>query len=284
VKPTEILEKASTLSADQWLQVLLDSTENPVWNGIQLPTFPDPALQSMFVGSSNKHALMEGSHFYKAVLSQLEKHHIQLTSDSRVLDFGVGWGRYMRFFYRNVALNNLYGVDPWHLAIDMCRSNNVHGQLLQIGLRPPMVLADNTFDVTFAYSVFSHLSPDAGEQWIAELARCMKPGGLLLVTTQGRSFIDYCASLRNKPFESPWHEALQRSFQNVEKMYTDYDAGSMLYAANGGGDGLPSDVYGDAIVPEGHVKKVWGKYLELVDFIDDRQYLPQALVVMRKPA
>lgn len=282
MKPTEILDKAQHLSPDEWLQVLLASTDNTEWNGLHLPSFPHPDLQAAWVGSSNKHALMEGLHFYKAILSYLARQNVTLTADSRVLDFGVGWGRYMRFFYRDVALNNLYGVDPWHLAIDVCRETNVQGQLLQIGLRPPLVLADDLFDLTFAYSVFSHLSPDAGEQWIAELARCMKPGGLLVVTTQGRTFIDFCASLREKPYESLWHEGLARSFVATDQMYADYDAGKMLYAPNGGGEALPSDVYGDAIVPRGHVESVWGKYLELVDFVDDRSYLPQALVVMKK--
>ena len=67
-------------------------------------------------------------------------------------------------------------------------------------------------------------------------------------------------------------------------MYSDYDAGKMLYAANGGGEGLPPDVYGDAVVPRGHIEKCWGKHLRLLEFIDDRTYLPQALVVMQKPA
>ena len=40
--------------------------------------------------------------FYKAIKSQLEIQGIVLTKDSHVLDFGVGWGRYMRFFYRDV--------------------------------------------------------------------------------------------------------------------------------------------------------------------------------------
>ena len=283
MKPTEILDKAQTLDSNAWLEVLIASTKSSNWGGVQLPSFPDESLQASFVGSANEHALREGSHFYSAVLLQLEKHSGPLTAESKVLDFGVGWGRYMRFFYRNVALNNLYGVDPWHLAIDTCRDTNVHGQLLHINLRPPMVLADNTFDLVFAYSVFSHLSPTVGEQWIAELARCLKPGGLLIVTTQGRTFIDYCLSLRNTVIQSPWHEALQRSFNNVEQMYSDYDAGKILYAANGGGDGLPPDVYGDAIVPRGYVEAVWSKYLTLLEFIDDRAYLPQALVVMRKP-
>jgi 2-polyprenyl-3-methyl-5-hydroxy-6-metoxy-1,4-benzoquinol methylase len=283
LNPLLILNQARHLSPEEWLDVLINSTQNNEWNGITLPSFPDPAMQASFVGSSNTHALREGLHFYRVILHHLKTYSNDLTPDSKVLDFGVGWGRYMRFFYRDVALNNLYGVDPWHLAIDLCKETNVHGQLLQIGLRPPMVLADETFDLVFAYSVFSHLSPDVGSSWVEELARCLKPGGMLVVTTQGRTFIDYCASLRDKPSESLWHQALQKSFSDVEKMYSDYDAGNILYAANGGGEGLPPDVYGDAIVPKQHVEKHWTKHLELVNFIDDRNLLPQALIVMKKP-
>jgi SAM-dependent methyltransferase len=273
---------ASQHSPVAWRDLLISSVKQSQFGEVRLPTFPDSALQSLFVGSSNEHAMLEGFNFYSAILKYLDRVGKPLNPESKVLDFGCGWGRYMRYFYRDVLHKNLYGVDPWHLAIDTCRETGVHGQLMEIDLLPPTIFADNTFDLVFAYSVFSHLSPMASEKWIAEITRLLKPGGVVCVTTQGRTFIDYCASLRGKPPESVWHEYLQRSFPEPEQMYRRYDDGEFLYAPNGGGPALPSEIYGDAIVPRGHVEKIWCRHLNLINFVDDRSYLPQALVVMQK--
>jgi hypothetical protein len=103
LKSTDFLDKAKLLSSDDWLQVLPDSTSSSLWKGVQLPSFPDLALQSMFVGSSNHQALKEGANFYKAILSHLKAQGIELNSDSKALNFGIVpkahiekvWGKYI---------------------------------------------------------------------------------------------------------------------------------------------------------------------------------------------
>jgi len=44
------------------------------------------------------------------------------------------------------------------------------------------------FDLIFGISVFTHLSAIQQTQWIDELARICKTGGILLVTTMGAYF------------------------------------------------------------------------------------------------
>ena len=282
MNPAEIYRKVALLSAEQWRDVLLASVHEREWNGIAMPTFPKSELQSMFVGSSNEHALLEAYNFYVKVHEQLARHSVTLAASSRILDFGCGWGRYMRYFMRDLPWDRIYGVDPWHLAIDVCRQTGVYGQSIKIDLRPPLVFKPETFDLIFAYSVFSHLSQAAGLAWIEEFAKVVKPGGLLMLTTQGRTFIDYCASLRGRAPDSDWHASLQRSFADPDRAYADYDAGKFLYAANGGGPELPAEDYGEAAIPKGYIEANWTRYFELLEFIDDRNYMPQALIVMRR--
>jgi SAM-dependent methyltransferase len=56
------------------------------------------------------------------------------------------------------------------------------------GLHPPLDQPDGTFDVVYCVSVFTHLSEDVQLAWAAELLRVLKPGGLVLCTTQGEAF------------------------------------------------------------------------------------------------
>jgi len=60
---------------------------------------------------------------------------------------------------------------------------------------PPVEFPAGFFDIIYAYSVFSHLNEDTHLKWIEEFSRILKAGGLLLVTTQARRFIDFCESL-----------------------------------------------------------------------------------------
>jgi SAM-dependent methyltransferase len=49
----------------------------------------------------------------------------------------------------------------------------------------PLPFAEAEFDFVFSNSVFSHLNESAHRYYIGEIARCTKPGGLLIATTLG---------------------------------------------------------------------------------------------------
>lgn len=53
------------------------------------------------------------------------------------------------------------------------------------GPEPPTTYPDSLFDVVYAVSVFTHLTVQRQRRWLAEFARIIRPGGLLLLTTHG---------------------------------------------------------------------------------------------------
>jgi len=65
---------------------------------------------------------------------------------------------------------------------------------------------------------------------------------------------------------------------DTDQAYRDYDAGQMLHF----GEGQYGGTYGESLIPHGYIESHWGKYFDLVDFIDDRGVLPQALFVLRR--
>jgi glycosyltransferase involved in cell wall biosynthesis/SAM-dependent methyltransferase len=277
------LPALAELDDQQWLEVLIRSISHPVVHHVELPRFPPYELQQQFAGSAGEDTLREAFNFYRAIKSYASRLGEPLTHDSRILDFGCGWGRISRFFLKEVWADNLYGVDVDPSVIEICQTTFKYGNFAVVNSYPPLELHSGSIDLVYAYSVFSHLAEPIHIKWVEEFSRILKPGGLLIVTTQGRSFIEFCASLRGQDsYEHPWLESLARCFIDTEAALADYDAGKFLYTPTGGGNARPSTFYGEAIIPQAYIEREWTKFLVFRDFIDDRGFLPQALVVLQK--
>lgn len=272
---------AQRLSDDQWALALCNSVSGKRLDGHVLPAFIGEEQQRIFVGSSGVAALQEGHRFVQVLLSQLAKHGLTLSDDSVVVDFGSGWGRYTRFMLKYVHPDNLYGLEVNAGMVEHCRKAFGMANFLKVATMPPSPLRDGLVDVVFGYSVFSHLSPLCADAWIAEFARITRPGGLVLMTTQGRSFIDFCRGVRESGNRSnPWYAFLAGSFVDAEQARGDYDNGVFLHAGHGQYDGT----YGESIIPRGYIERAWSKDFDLVEFIDDRDFLPQAFFVLKRRA
>jgi 2-polyprenyl-3-methyl-5-hydroxy-6-metoxy-1,4-benzoquinol methylase len=154
-----------------------------------LPSMPDADVQARYVGKSGDPALLQAFDAYHLFKDLAAQHGHPIQSTSSVLDFGCGWGRILRFFMRDVAPANLVGVDCMPKAIELCRQTNTVNEFKQVPLLPPSDLQNNSFDLIYLFSVFSHLSEDAHDRWLTEFRRVMKPGGILIATTWPRSFI-----------------------------------------------------------------------------------------------
>ncbi|WP_293336579.1 methyltransferase domain-containing protein [Microcoleus sp. CAWBG58] len=278
-----ILEYASRLSDREWFEVIIKSVDNRFADGIELPGFPPDEIQRNTVGSSGKHALGEGFNFYSEIKRYVANLGQPLTTDSKILDFGCGWGRMIRFFLKDIVPDNLYGIDVNSEMIDICLKKVSQGNYSVGTPEPPTNFADNSFDVVYAYSVFSHLSESVHIKWVEEFSRVLKPGGILIVTTHARRFIELCRSLRGQNHEFAWYNALAKSFMDTDAAFADYDNGKFLYSATGGGSALPASFYGEAVISPGYVKREWTKYLTFCDFVDDPAKLNQAVIVMQKP-
>jgi 2-polyprenyl-3-methyl-5-hydroxy-6-metoxy-1,4-benzoquinol methylase len=278
-----ILKYAAHLSDQEWFEVIVKSVEHPFIDGIELPGFPPDEIQRNSVGSSGKLALSEGFNFYSEIKQYAAKLGSPLTSDSRILDFGCGWGRMIRVFLKDVFADNLYGIDVDPAMIDICVNTVRQGNFSVVQPEPPTELAENSFDVVYAYSVFSHLSEPVHIKWVEEFSRVLKPGGIMIVTTQARRFIEFCRSLRDQNHESGWYYGLANSFLDTEAAFADYDNGKFLYSATGGGVARPASFYGEAVISPGYIKREWTKYLTFCDFVDDPAKFNQALIIMQKP-
>lgn len=282
---SDVWDRIHDLDDRTWLNALLGSVDVPSYRGFPMAGFPPEALQIGMVGSSNQSALREGFNFYRAVRDICSKHGQNWNGEGKLLDFGTGWGRYARIFMKDFRPKNVTGVDVDESFIRICRETFPYGHFETVPALPPSELYECSFDLIIAYSVFSHLAEHAATAWINEFARILRPGGMVAVTTQGRSLLQVCEKIREQnEHDHPWHRHLARSFTDRAACEAAYDAGEYLYSATGGGDVRSADFYGEALIPRGFVERHWCEAFELVEFIDDRGFLPQALIVLQKRA
>lgn len=274
-------DNVRSLPDEMWLELLLRSTNKQDIEGIRFPGFPPPEVQARFVGSSYEHALKEAFQFYKYVKAIMAKLRKPLISNSRFLDFGCGWGRYLRFFWKDISHQNLFGCDVLPLAIDICRDTNVPGNLNVIDARGNLPYPDDFFDSIIAYSVFTHLPETMNLHWMQELARVSRPGCIFCLTLEPRRFIDFITTI-SPDADFGWYRALLKYAHTAQDMYRKFDVGQIAYIPTGGGDTLSDDIYGDAIVPLNYIKDHWSSEFVVHEYLDDPNLFWQAVLVVEK--
>jgi SAM-dependent methyltransferase len=122
------------------------------------------------------------------ILTTLERHSFDLTNLRSMLEFGCGSARVLRHF-RNIGYLSLAGSDANPKTIDWARQNLPGIDFRINALEPPLPFAEESFDVVYALSVFTHIPLVWQRRWLEELRRVLRPEGYLLCTVLGSSFV-----------------------------------------------------------------------------------------------
>lgn len=108
-----------------------------------------------------------------------------------VLDWGAGCGRVARHLAPALG-ERFFGCDIDSDNVSWCAAH-LPGTYKTSRLQPPLPFADNSFDVVYGVSVFTHLRAQWEAKWLSELHRVLRPGGTMLVTVHGQTAIDFAA-------------------------------------------------------------------------------------------
>jgi ubiquinone/menaquinone biosynthesis C-methylase UbiE len=127
--------------------------------------------------------------------------HINL-SGGKILDWGCGPGRLIRHM-PDISNNqsSFYGTDYNKESIHWCKNNIQKVNFNHNNLEAILPYEDNTFDAIYGISIFTHLSKEMHFNWFNELKRVLKPGGVILITTQGKNFRPKLIGKEKKKFD-----------------------------------------------------------------------------------
>ena len=242
------------VSGEVWRRLHIEEREQCDFLARYLPALSgDPDFEAKFVGKSGAEALAVGFQVYELFRSLFEEYARPLVPSSRVLDFGCGWGRVIRFFLKDIAPENLIGIDPDERAIATCLETDPWCRFQLCDTLPPSLLDAGSFDLIYAYSVFSHLSEPTHLAWLEEFERLLRPDGVLILTTFPRSFLagasDGSAGVVDK--------------HQVDELFSAYDRGEFCFRPL---RQVPDPAFGDAFIPERYVREHWARHFTVRDY------------------
>ena len=120
-------------------------------------------------------------------------------SGKRVLDFGCGAGKVIRQFSAESAASEFWGCDIHGPSIEWMQQNLCPPfHAFQCEETPGLSQADESFDLIFALSVYTHITEHwAG--WLLEHHRTLADGGLLVASFLGEAMLELLIG-------EPWSE------------------------------------------------------------------------------
>ena len=189
--------------------------------------------------------------------------HSDLQRVKTFLDWGCGCGRVTHLFKGSLAAAEFHGCDIDAEAVGWCKDHINGIQFRPIPLMPPTEYADGSFDVVTGISIFTHLTKQAQIAWLEEMERIIAPGGLFVASVHG----DFAARVNLGA------EAGQRLKKGI------YDG--ML---DGNLDDVaPQEYYRTTYQSRAFTTGLFGKYFDILDYLEQRSSRFQDVVVMRRP-
>ena len=110
-----------------------------------------------------------------------------LSEVGKILDWGSGCARNTQPMIHFIGGSKVFGVDIDPVNIAWSKQHVPEATFEVSGLLPPLDFEDNSFDVVYGLSIFTHLTELAQDLWLAELFRVLKPGGIAFLTFHGEA-------------------------------------------------------------------------------------------------
>lgn len=162
-----------------------------------LPRMASEEVSTSWTGSHGTELLKQTLAFTRILENSVVRYMNRTLHDCTVLDFGCGYGRFMRMMYYYISPENLWGVDAWDRSLQTSRDAGILGNLVQSERTPKeLPVAETTFDVAFAFSVFTHLAPPTAQACLGAVRRHMNEGGLFIPTIRPLEFWSFIDGIR----------------------------------------------------------------------------------------
>lgn len=178
------LARAALRSYESYLAMKAGKDEKLQHNGLPLPS-PKPRV--LVNGTPDIDWFIRGGACQTNFLRELlAAHERPIDETEAILDFGCGCGRLCRWW--SGLKGEVHGCDYNQKLVDWIAENLPFVVATTNKLNPPLPYRDSRFDFVYALSIFTHLTEANARLWLVELARVVRPGGLVWITVHGDSF------------------------------------------------------------------------------------------------
>lgn len=186
--PREIPLLFREIPIDIFGEILLDVPDEFPNIKSFFPSMPPAEVQNHWTGANGNQLLMQSVAFIKSLVSGYCALSGNDLRDSRILDYGCGWGRLIRLLYPFTSYENIYAVDPWDESIRICREYNIKANLALSDRLPSHLPFNCKFNLIFAFSVFTHLSEKVTHIVLNTLRNYVADDGLLVITVRPKEY------------------------------------------------------------------------------------------------
>lgn len=183
-------------------------------------------------------------------------------SFGRILDWGCGCGRMLRFF--NAAdRSRLTGIDIDPQNVEWSKANMPGIAFECVAVDPPTPFEDDSFDLIYANSVVPHLTVDDQFAWLKELARITAPEGIVALTVHAR----YSWVLLGWQEMDPLATVIEEGIRVAPDLNPDIAD-------------VPGNRYTDTHHMHEYIYREWSQYFEILGIVEGFSNT-QAVVVMK---
>lgn len=163
---------------------------------------PPPRLRVLVAGIADAgYFLTSGRRTAEIVAESAQRGGRDIHRIDSILDFGCGCGRVARH-WPGLTGAEVSGCDYNPELVAWVDRNLPHVSAAQNQLEPPLPFDAARFELIYSISVFTHLTEPLQRRWLQELARVIRPGGLLLFTTHGQGHADRLAPDERERFDA----------------------------------------------------------------------------------
>ena len=131
--------------------------------------------------------LENGRRVAEHIVSETEKAGRPIRELDTVLDFACGCGRVLHHLVKSGP--RFAGCDVDRRAITWLKEATP-AEVIATGPSPPLPFDDESFDLIYTISSFTHFSETDQDAWLRELARLLRRGGIFIATTNGQSILE----------------------------------------------------------------------------------------------
>jgi SAM-dependent methyltransferase len=240
-----------------------------------LPDLPERSLQMRWNGTAGLQLINQGKAFYVRAKQRFSRSSAVALEDSKVLDFGCGWGRLTRFFARDVAPGAVFACDPVEEILDVSRRLRVPATLAACDFIPKRMPFEERFELVFSFSVFTHISEAAHDACLRAIHASLSPGGILIVTVRSPAYLghsDAMRSLLGSLGSDPLAALAEPRYLFVphaaEPQHPQYHGGEMTY--------------GETVISLPYIEQRWAPLFELVDVSLLTEDMHQVVLTLRR--